>query len=183
MALFKKGPAPDTEVPSLSKCRMPDPKWTRRHLHDVETIIQAARLYMDREQVRADGATLATTLMSAGPSDCVIPQAGRVEQALAAAASLGHAFAALHSRPRTPPEIYDALQWAAYMAVPNEPSVMAALIFGCHAGYYVGRHMDNGLDDVRRNFSWEEALRLSPQVAGMREVITVGWRAIGGASL
>lgn len=183
MALFKKGPDPDTEVPSLSKGRMPDPKWTRRHLHEVETIIQAARLYVDRDQVRADGATLAASLMLVAPREGAIPQAGKTEQALAAAASLGHAFAALHSRPRTPPEIYDALQWAAFIAVPNEPSVMAALAFGCHAGYYVGRHRDSGLEEVRRDFSWDEALRLSPRVAGMREVVFVGWQAIGGASL
>lgn len=155
---------------------MPDPNWTRRHLHDVRAVWEAAALCATEPQVVQNADGLANALLSEWRLVQQPPEGLR--PALSTAAAIGFGFAALYEAGKpTPPEIYDGVQWAALTVTPTQPKdYVAAFVFSLHAGHYVGRTGD--VDTVRRQMDWLEAYSVSARAAVMQEAMLAAWEAL-----
>lgn len=168
-------------LPAIAQIALPDPRWTKRHLQDVRAMLEAADLTKDDPENRSAAKILAEAFMTtwrvAGDQ---VANATEVRASLETGARLGHAFATLYTADRdTPPEIYDALQWASLTMTPRTPKdFVAAMIFACHAGHYYGHFGPATLPALLDQLDWREVFAVSPRAAVLVDASKAAWDSI-----
>lgn len=161
-------------VPSTGGMHLPDSKWCRKNLLDVDAMRYFARQSASKHRPLASD--LATQVMGGWP----FPEwpAITVKSALTDSFSLGLAYGDLSKGETMRREVWEALCVSAGKDTVREPEeLVGAFVYACFAGNYVARRPGD-TESVIRGLDWQEVLSVSPRVAVVQQAIEAVWAAL-----
>jgi len=159
---------------------MPDPKWTKKHLRDVEAMRHWVVVHADDREVK-DHPHRKDALEAFGVIGRNCPPDPDLADAMIQALALGFAYSGLKTADEPPPEVWDALRWSAWMDVPGEPEAyFLAMAYSAHVGHFIGRRGFDRLEELGAALDWDSVRAASPRAVVVREAMAAGWVAVGG---